>query len=131
MAYRCSNDGNWTMEFVSEGCKKLTGYEGTDLIKNKILSYTDIVHPGDREYVREIVKEALNNKTSFELIYRIKTANNDIKWVLEKGQGIYNGNCKAEPLKDLLVILPNRKKSKNQLLRQEIFILLSSMNFLH
>ena len=27
LAYRCLNNKNWTMMFVSEGCYELTGYE--------------------------------------------------------------------------------------------------------
>jgi len=37
MAYRCRNDKNWTMEFVSNGSKKLAGYDPDDLIMNNFL----------------------------------------------------------------------------------------------
>ncbi len=34
--YRCPNDKNWTMEYISDGCKKITGYAPNDFINNKI-----------------------------------------------------------------------------------------------
>jgi PAS domain-containing protein len=35
LAYRCANDRDWTMEFVSDGCYGLTGYAPEDLLHNK------------------------------------------------------------------------------------------------
>src|SRR5580698_333799 len=35
MAYRCLNDGAWTMEFVSGGSRELTGYDPEALIGNR------------------------------------------------------------------------------------------------
>ncbi len=51
IAYRCKNDANWTMDFISEGCKKLTGYDREQLLGNKDLSYSDLIIKDDRDKV--------------------------------------------------------------------------------
>ena len=40
MAYRCANDPDWTMEYLSEGCLALTGYPPSDLSEKRVL-YND------------------------------------------------------------------------------------------
>src|SRR3990170_543560 len=45
MAYRCRNDRNWTMEYVSDGAVALTGYAVTDLVGNAKISYAALIHP--------------------------------------------------------------------------------------
>jgi len=32
VAYRCLNDRDWTMHFISSGCEQLTGYNAFDLL---------------------------------------------------------------------------------------------------
>lgn len=89
MAYRCRNDPQWTMEFVSEGCRELTGYPPEALLYNELISYADLIHPEDRQQVWQNVQLALNEERHFHLIYRIIHASGDVHWVWEKGCGIY------------------------------------------
>jgi PAS domain S-box-containing protein len=88
MAYRCKNDRRWTMEFVSEGCLDLTGYRSNELLKNAAISYADLIHPDDQNYVWDEIQEAVANRRHFRLVYRIRSRYG-IKWVWEQGQGIF------------------------------------------
>jgi PAS domain S-box-containing protein len=90
MGYSCLNDENWTMTFVSSGCKELTGYSSEDLVENKTISFNEVIHPSDRAYVREHVEDALEKKQPWRLLYRIKTAQGEERWVWEKGVGVFN-----------------------------------------
>ncbi len=90
MVYRCKNDANWTMEFVSEGCQALTGYPPSALLHNAELSYTALIHPDDQESVQQQVQTALAKRRSFQMSYRIITKDGKEKWVWEQGQGIFD-----------------------------------------
>jgi PAS domain S-box-containing protein len=90
MVYRCKNDANWTMVFVSKGSLALTGYKAEELVGNPDFSFPEIVFPEDRPYVRRAVRNGLREKRPFEIIFRITSADNKKKWVLEQGQGIFD-----------------------------------------
>jgi PAS domain-containing protein len=87
MAYRCRNDSDWTMEFVSEGSLDLTGYRPEDLIESRRISYGALIHPEDRDSVWNQVQSALNKGHPFQMTYRIVTSERE-KWVWEQGQGV-------------------------------------------
>jgi len=77
MIYRCRVDPAWTMEFVSDGCLKLTGYRPDELIFNNRVSYEQITHPEDRERVRSAILASLARHNRFDLEYRIVRAGAD------------------------------------------------------
>lgn len=97
LAYRCLNDEHWTMEFVSDGCLDLTGYKPDDFIGNKLISYYDIIDPQYRDVLRKQWDQALLKHDNFRAEYQIITKNNEMKWVLELAQGVYDikGNVLA------------------------------------
>jgi diguanylate cyclase (GGDEF)-like protein/PAS domain S-box-containing protein len=88
MVYRCHNDEHWTMDFVSRGCLQLTGYRPEELLGNACLSYESIMHPADRQYVREAVEAALRANRAFNVEYRLLHADGSIKWVWERGNAV-------------------------------------------
>ena len=69
MVYRCRDDADWTMEFVSEGCRRLTGYDAADLLLNNRVSYESITHADDRRRVRSEIHNGLKLLGRFDCEY--------------------------------------------------------------
>jgi hypothetical protein len=91
MAYRCLNDRSWTMEYVSEGCRLITGLAPADLLKKGrgAIAYIDLMHPDDRERVWRTIQSALHRKTAFTVLYRLLTPERVERTVLSMGHGIF------------------------------------------
>lgn len=86
MVYRCANDPDWTMAFVSEGAQALTGYSRGELTGRDGVRYASLIHPADRRYVWTTIQASLEQGRSFTLEYRIHTRDGIEKWVWEKGR---------------------------------------------
>lgn len=99
MVFRCRQDHDRTMEFVSEGCRDITGYDPADLVENQVLSYRQLIYSKDREMVREEIDRALRERRHYQISYRIQTRVGEEKWVWEQGDGIF-----ARPGEDATVV---------------------------
>ena len=51
MVYRCRNDVDWKFDFVSEGCRALTGFAREDFIDNRVRSWNSLIVLEDLERV--------------------------------------------------------------------------------
>lgn len=103
MAYRRRNDRQWTMEFVSEGSLELTGYMPSDLILNRKISYSHLIHPDDHDMVWNIAQAALLAHTPFRFTYRITTAAGEEKWVGEQGRGVFTPEGKLLAIEGFII----------------------------
>ena len=115
LAYRCNYDKDWTMQFVSQGCKDLTGYPAESLLYNKLISYNNIIVPEYREILYNEWKRVLANRLPFKYEYEIITAENERKWVLEMGQGIFDDKGRVEALEGIVLDISDQKKLESYL----------------
>ena len=87
--YRCANDEHWTMEFISAGITRITGYADEDFLNNRVRSYASIIHPDDRQRVADAVASGLARKEHYEMDYRLVAADGSPRWVHEQGRGVF------------------------------------------
>ena len=119
MVYRSRIDAHWTMEFVSEGCISVTGFQPSDLHLNNRISYESVRHPADRMWVREAITAALEARQPFDLEYRIEHADGSIRWVWERGTGLFDGGGQAIALEGFIQDISARKKADHALQEAE------------
>jgi len=126
MVYRCRNDRNWTMEFVSDGCRNLTGYTPRDLTDPAGVAYGEIIHPDDRDEVWNAVQLAIGKGEPFQINYRIITAEGMEKWVWEQGRGVAADGGTAEVLEGFITDITEQKRAERE--REEFSRMLEEKN---
>ena len=117
MLYRCSCDPEKYMYSVTEGCFELTGYTSTELLGNSVC-YEDIIFAEDRTSVWTQVQAAVQQHIPYELVYRIKTRQNQVKWVRENGQGIYDNTGNVESLEGFITDITDLKNAEIKIQQQ-------------
>lgn len=88
MVYRCRWDGDWTMEFVSQGSQALTGYRPEDLTANPTASWSHLIHTDDLGRVSRAVRAALKQGEAFGITYRLSLPDGTEKWVIDNGRRV-------------------------------------------
>lgn len=115
LAYRCKYDENWTMEFVSDGAKELTGYDPEELLHNQAIPFEDIIGVEYRNTLRKAWSELLPLRQTLNAEYEIVRKDGSRIWVLEKGQGIFNGEGELEALEGIILDVTEKKRMEENL----------------
>jgi len=119
LVYRGRNDRNWTMEFVSDGCLELTGYQPSEMV-NKTVTFGSLINTVDRELVWINVQSALREVRPYEINYRINTRDGIEKWVWERGKGNFSSNGELLSIEGLILDVTDYKRNR---LKEDIEVL--------
>ncbi|MDD5557071.1 MAG: PAS domain-containing protein [bacterium] len=119
IAYRCRNDRDWTMEFISDGCRDLIGHPPEELVLNRAVSFGSLIHPDDRAGVWDGVQAAVAGRRPFTLTYRIRTAGGGEKWVWEQGTPVYSPAGELLALEGFICDITERKHREEDLIRAQ------------
>ena len=114
MAYRCRMDSYWTMEFVSQGCAALTGYPPADLLDNARMTYFDLIHADDRQYVWDTIAASVDRRETFTVEYRITTSDGGEKWVWERGCAVLKPDGTVDVLEGFIHDITDRKRATEE-----------------
>ena len=90
--------------------------ENFDPSANSILNF---IHPDDRNFVEKTVEDAIREKISFKLEYRILRKDGTIGWVLSAGYVEIDDDGKAESYTVTLLNITNRKQMEKHLSREK------------
>ena len=106
MAYRSKNELNGVLEFASEGSLELLGYPPGDLMGK--ISYTELIHPDNRQEVWDEIQRAVQAERPYRLTYRILTASGEEKWAWEQGRGVQDASGEVIALEGFVTDISER-----------------------
>ena len=113
--YRCRNDKDWTVEYISDGCIALTGYQPQDIVESRVTSLGALMHPEDVEPVWEKCQINLAAKKACSNEYRIYRRNGEMRWVWDQAQGVYSNKGELVYIEGLLTDITERKQAEEKL----------------
>jgi PAS domain S-box-containing protein len=112
MVYRCTDEPGWPIADLRGEVTALTGYDPSELSGKPRLCDDRVVHPEDREAVRESIREAVESGEPFQVTYRIRTKDGETKWVWERGRGTYAADGDVEALEGFVTDVTRRERHR-------------------
>ncbi|MEC4813680.1 MAG: PAS domain-containing protein [Scytonema sp. PMC 1069.18] len=126
LALRGNNDGIWDWNlrtnevFFSTRWKEMLGYSECE-IDNHLEEWMNQIHPDDRNWVEQVIQDHCSKKTPFYISeYRIQCKDGSYKWILDRGQALWDKNDNATRMVGSHTDITERKLAEEKLRQSEV-----------
>ena len=113
--YRCTHDADYTTEFISDAIAEISGYPAADFIRSRVRAFASLIHPDDVALVAAAVDEGVARRQAFTVEYRIRHKDGSLRWVHEKGQGVYGDDGALRCLDGAIFDVTARRHAEEEL----------------
>ncbi|MDD3192820.1 MAG: diguanylate cyclase [Oscillospiraceae bacterium] len=120
---KCKNDSQYTILRINDGFLKLIGYTREELSSQFSDSYINLIHPDDRQRIRELTNRQLLQNNALSNEYRVLCKDGSCRWVTENAY-IAAGNNQAFfcTLTDITGLYETREALRLSLERHDIIL---------
>ncbi len=118
VAFRCDNDADYTVTYLSDSCYGLTGYTAKELLSLNP-SYNDLIHPEYRRALKTKWDSEEDENTISTDEYPITTKSGETKWVMEQSHRIYDADHNVIGADGFITDVTKRKLAEKALKRSE------------
>jgi PAS domain S-box-containing protein len=119
IVYRCKLDKQRSMEFISEACYAISGYTPEQFYEESKMSWGSLIHPEDQESIQEQILRAVSKKSKFQFSYRIINANNQVRWIWERGSLVRDEINKIDRLEGFMEDITKQKEIEIRLIKEK------------
>jgi PAS domain S-box-containing protein len=114
IAYRCLNEPDWPMVFISDAVSEITGYAADDFIlPNPRITFGSLCHPDD---LKRVATEVTDQNT-FNIEYRIINKKGEVRWVTEHGVHVLDADGKTIYLDGFISDITARREMEEELIK--------------
>lgn len=107
-----------TLEYVSENLRQF-GYSAADFLNGSIM-FKDIVHKDDIERVRDEIRHyAEQDVEEYTMVYRILTADGEVRWIEDQTSVVRNGVGEKIHNQGIIIDITERKEAEKKLQKSE------------
>jgi PAS domain S-box-containing protein len=120
--YHCAYDAERTVEFISDVIEEISGYPAAEFLHNQVRTLVSLIDPHDRARVEQTISECVSQRQPYVLEYRIVRSDGSVRWVYEKGQGVFGTDDGLLWLDGVIFDITEYKQTQEKLhLREEQF----------
>jgi PAS domain S-box-containing protein len=112
VVFRSLIDDNWTELFISDSIEQLTGYPASDFVGSRVRSCASVIHPDDRALCERVTQDAVANRRSYCLEYRVLHKDGSVRWASERTQPIYDDSGRPLYIDGVIFDITERKNAE-------------------